>query len=181
MPPTVRSFAERYGFALLAVTVAVLARLALDPLLGDRLPFLLACLAVVAVAWHGGFGPSTLALALGTLATAYFFLPPRHALADSLDGHRVQVSGFLFLGLTIGLFSERLRAARRRAEENAREAVRRRHELEQEVLRRKQLEGELQRRAEELAAADRRKDEFLAVLSHELRGPLAPIRNAVQV
>jgi signal transduction histidine kinase/CheY-like chemotaxis protein len=29
--------------------------------------------------------------------------------------------------------------------------------------------------------ADRRKDEFLATLAHELRNPLAPIRNAVQV
>jgi signal transduction histidine kinase/CheY-like chemotaxis protein len=29
--------------------------------------------------------------------------------------------------------------------------------------------------------ADRRKDEFLAVLSHELRNPLAPIRNAVEI
>jgi PAS domain S-box-containing protein len=38
------------------------------------------------------------------------------------------------------------------------------------------------RRAEEtLKEADRRKDEFLAMLAHELRNPLAPIRNAVQV
>src|SRR5438477_8870331 len=29
--------------------------------------------------------------------------------------------------------------------------------------------------------ADRRKDEFLATLAHELRGPLAPIRNAVAI
>src|SRR4029079_2034094 len=29
--------------------------------------------------------------------------------------------------------------------------------------------------------SDRRKDEFLALLSHELRNPLAPIRNAVEV
>ena len=36
------------------------------------------------------------------------------------------------------------------------------------------------RRAEdELLEADRRKDEFLAILSHELRNPLAPIRNHV--
>jgi signal transduction histidine kinase/ActR/RegA family two-component response regulator len=181
MPPAARSLAERYGFALLAAAVALLARLALDPLLGDALPFLLACVAVVAAAWHGGFGPSALALALGTLATAYFFLTPRYSLAESLAGHRTPVFGFLFLGLIIGLFSERLRAARRRAEEHAREAVRQRQELEQEVTRRKRLEEELQRRAEELAAADRRKDEFLAVLSHELRGPLAPIRNALQV
>ncbi len=32
---------------------------------------------------------------------------------------------------------------------------------------------------EELREADRRKDEFLAVLSHELRNPLAPIRNSL--
>src|SRR5262249_45528738 len=34
--------------------------------------------------------------------------------------------------------------------------------------------------AEALRDADRRKDEFLAVLAHELRNPLAPIRNAIQ-
>jgi signal transduction histidine kinase/ActR/RegA family two-component response regulator len=32
-----------------------------------------------------------------------------------------------------------------------------------------------------LREADRRKDEFLAMLGHELRNPLAPIRNAVQI
>jgi PAS domain S-box-containing protein len=38
----------------------------------------------------------------------------------------------------------------------------------------------LRERADELAEAARRKDEFLATLAHELRNPLAPIRNAVQ-
>jgi signal transduction histidine kinase len=33
----------------------------------------------------------------------------------------------------------------------------------------------------ELREVDRRKDEFLAVLSHELRNPLGPIRNAVEL
>jgi signal transduction histidine kinase len=33
----------------------------------------------------------------------------------------------------------------------------------------------------QLQEADRRKDEFLAMLAHELRNPLAPIRNAAQV
>jgi PAS domain S-box-containing protein len=32
-----------------------------------------------------------------------------------------------------------------------------------------------------LQEADRRKDEFLAILAHELRNPLAPIRNALQI
>jgi signal transduction histidine kinase/CheY-like chemotaxis protein len=35
--------------------------------------------------------------------------------------------------------------------------------------------------AEKLAEADKRKDEFLSVLSHELRNPLAPIRNALHI
>jgi PAS domain S-box-containing protein len=39
--------------------------------------------------------------------------------------------------------------------------------------------GELRRAEEALRDADRRKDEFLAVLAHELRNPLAPIRYAV--
>jgi PAS domain S-box-containing protein len=39
-----------------------------------------------------------------------------------------------------------------------------------------------QKRTEQaLREADRRKDDFLAVLSHELRNPLAPLRNAVHI
>jgi signal transduction histidine kinase len=181
MRPTVRSLVARYAVAILAVVVALLGRLALDPLIGDRLPFLFFALAVAAVAWHGGLGPSLLALLLGLLACAYFFLEPRYSLVESVARSQIQVTGFLFLGVTIGLFSQALRAARRRAESSAGEANRRRWELEQEVLQRKRLELELQRRAEELAQADRRKDEFLAMLGHELRNPLGPIRNAVGV
>lgn len=46
---------------------------------------------------------------------------------------------------------------------------------------RKHLDAELRLRVGELAEADRRKDEFLAMLAHELRNPLAPVRNAVQI
>ena len=40
---------------------------------------------------------------------------------------------------------------------------------------------ELKMAEEALREADRRKDEFLAILAHELRNPLAPIRNAVEI
>jgi signal transduction histidine kinase len=39
----------------------------------------------------------------------------------------------------------------------------------------------LEARDAQLHEANRRKDEFLATLAHELRNPLAPVRNAVQV
>ena len=40
---------------------------------------------------------------------------------------------------------------------------------------------ELRQVAAELSQADRRKDEFLATLAHELRNPLAPIRNSLEL
>ena len=50
-----------------------------------------------------------------------------------------------------------------------------------DVSRQKRLEEELRRQTEEMREADRRKDEFLAMLSHELRNPLAPILHAVDL
>ncbi len=46
---------------------------------------------------------------------------------------------------------------------------------------RKALEDQLRRHVDELAEADRRKNQFIAMLGHELRNPLAPIRNAARV
>jgi PAS domain S-box-containing protein len=47
--------------------------------------------------------------------------------------------------------------------------------------RRRELERERERALAELQEVDRRKDEFLAMLSHELRNPLASILTAVEV
>lgn len=59
-------------------------------------------------------------------------------------------------------------------------------------IQQRSIEAELERRVRErteelntaneaLQMADRRKDEFLATLAHELRNPLAPIRNALEI
>ncbi len=56
------------------------------------------------------------------------------------------------------------------------ELVRAHQELEQRVAERTR---ELRRSNELLEEQDRRKNEFLAMLSHELRNPLAPLRNAL--
>ncbi len=50
-----------------------------------------------------------------------------------------------------------------------------------DVTERRLLEEELRQGSAELLAADRHKDEFLAILAHELRSPLAPITNAVEM
>jgi signal transduction histidine kinase len=53
--------------------------------------------------------------------------------------------------------------------------------LEREITERGRLEAELRLRAAQLSEDDRRKNEFLAMLAHELRNPLAPIRTAVDL
>jgi PAS domain S-box-containing protein len=50
-------------------------------------------------------------------------------------------------------------------------------DISAQVLARKDLEQS----REALGDADRRKDEFLATLAHELRNPLAPMRNAIEI
>jgi PAS domain S-box-containing protein len=50
-----------------------------------------------------------------------------------------------------------------------------------DLTERNRLEEQLRDRARELAAESLRKDEFLAMLAHELRNPLTPIRNAAEI
>jgi len=49
------------------------------------------------------------------------------------------------------------------------------------ITERRNVERKLQEQAQELSDQDRRKDEFLAMLSHELRNPLAPLTNALHM
>jgi len=74
----------------------------------------------------------------------------------------------------MGLDSVRLERAIRYAIQQRRYE----QELERKVAERTL---ELERANEALRAADKRKDEFLATLAHELRNPLAPIRNALEI
>jgi two-component system CheB/CheR fusion protein len=54
-------------------------------------------------------------------------------------------------------------------------------ETNRDITDRKRLERELSGRLEELNQADRHKNEFLATLAHELRNPLAPVLNVVEL
>src|ERR671913_1358252 len=73
----------RYGVAVLAVGMAFLVKLLLDPLIVQETPFLLVFGAIMISAWYGGLGPGLLATVAAGLATDYFFLPP----VNAFSGH----------------------------------------------------------------------------------------------
>lgn len=53
--------------------------------------------------------------------------------------------------------------------------------VSQDITDRRRLEDDLRRLAADLSETDRRKNEFLATLAHELRNPLAPMSNMLEV
>ena len=103
---------------------------------------------------------------------------------EILAAYKLGAVDFLFkpivpemLRAKAGVFVELERRAAEfaRQAELLREHERREHEQQLEQERRSWEQHALERRMGELAEADRRKDEFLAILGHELRNPLAPI------
>jgi signal transduction histidine kinase/ActR/RegA family two-component response regulator len=130
----------------------------LNPLLEDA-TFAVFLSAVVVVAWFGGIGPCVLAQTL-TLAAALLLTDPQPPNREPAVKVWAGLAAFFFVGIVAGVLSDSMRAARRRAQQEADEAISQR---------------------EQLREADRRKDEFLATLAHELRNPLAPIRTGLEL
>ncbi|MDR3633277.1 MAG: ATP-binding protein [Isosphaeraceae bacterium] len=144
----------RYGAAVLAVVLAVaLTRL---PAVGQFLGVLF-FLAVFVSAWYGGLGPGLLAI---SLPMAAIFAGLAAARRPPAPQQATGLAVFLGGGLLITTLVEALHVARRKAEQSMAEA---------------------QRHQQRLRDADRLKDEFLAMLAHELRNPLAAIGGALQL
>lgn len=146
-PPTRRSAVlVRYGSALVSVALATGVSLLLSPLeLGRDIPFSLFLLAVMVTAWFGGFGPASLALVLGTFLTAYFFVAPFNSLFIGDPKDQIALIVYIGIGIGITLLCGSLRAAQRRAELSAGQALDKQRQLEQEIADRKHVEETLMR------------------------------------
>jgi signal transduction histidine kinase/CheY-like chemotaxis protein len=148
----------RYGAAVVVVLAIAGLRALLAPLLGTQAPLLPFVLGVFAVAYLAGRGPALLASVLTPLlATFWFTAWPNDAPPTQWVAH------VLFFLLIAGLSTFLM------------------HELQKRSLAERQALAIAADHAQALREADRRKDEFLAMLAHELRNPLAPIRNVAYV
>jgi signal transduction histidine kinase len=143
--------AASYVAAAIFVGSALAVRWMLDPWLGDFQPLSLLFGGVALAVWLGGPGPAVAATLLGYFASDYLFIPPRGVFGVFGVQEAVSLLTYLLSCGIIIAFGEGLRRANRRTKLYA----------------------------DGLERAERHKDEFLAVLAHELRNLLAPIRHAV--
>lgn len=143
---------EKYFLAFLLVLAATVARLALNPILNENAPLLIFTLPVAAAALHGGFGPAIFATFLGGTVGAYLFVNGI-GFDEFTLAEQVGVALFFGIGSILSYLGGKLMQARNQAQESA----------------------------EQLKAADKRKDEFISMLGHELRNPLAGISTASEL
>lgn len=82
-----RSFAVRYGIALLALLIATVARLVLDPVVPAAVPFAFYFLAVLAATVAGGVGPGIFTIVLSSfISWALFVTRSFHVTFDKIPG-----------------------------------------------------------------------------------------------
>jgi PAS domain S-box-containing protein len=93
---------------------------------------------------------------------------------------RVGAAELRHVGIVFNDITERKNLERQRELALAQEeALRKEAETATRAL--AEVQEALHKRVAQLAAADRHRNEFLAILAHELRNPLTPLRNAVQI
>jgi signal transduction histidine kinase len=167
--PQVRSRRlAHYGGAVLISGVSITAREFLIPELGLELPYITLFPAVAFSGWLGGFGPGATCTALSALAAAYLWVPSTRLFAS---GPTLGDAVGLVLFCGVGLFVSALAEARLRALARTTRQVK-------EVRQAQEREQEARSEAEQANTA---KDEFLAILAHELRQPLAAMVGALAV
>jgi signal transduction histidine kinase len=121
--------AARYFVAFCAVVLAMVARWALNPVLGDNLPYVTLYPAVAFGAWCCGVGPSVLLTVVGIIGARYLFILPKYSLSvpdvPQVVGLLAFASGAAVV-IAIGEFVRRDSAALHRAQGELEEKVQQR-------------------------------------------------------
>ena len=120
----------QYGIAVGAAVVAILVRLALEPVLDFRLPYITLFPAIVLSAWCGGLWPGFLTTLLCAVAATYFWIEPTHSFAVDHTSDLLGLVIFLAIGGVISATNEAWRrgtsaliaSEQRLAESKARQA-----------------------------------------------------------
>src|SRR5262249_128973 len=107
------------GAAVLATTVALACRLALDPFLGHQLPYVTFFAAIGFTTWYAGLSAAVTATLLGGLASVWFFVPPRFSLAIDDGSQQVGLATYFVVSLAFVAFGQVMQRARLRAEDLA--------------------------------------------------------------
>ena len=140
-----------YACAIISVAAALLARLLLNPLLGDRFPFLLFTGAVMVTAWYGGFRPAMAAALLSGLVADFFLVIPRFSFHLQSPEALFGLAAYFATVIGIAALAGSMHAARRKAQ--AADAISHQRNLDLEKAR-EQLETRLQERTQELTRAN---------------------------
>ena len=102
---------KAYLLAAGCVALAFVLRLVLDPVWGDRLPYVFFFLAVLLVARYTGTGPVLATAGAGFVLADWFFIPPRHSLLIQDEANWVSTGFFFFLTIVVVVLSRRTRLA----------------------------------------------------------------------
>jgi PAS domain S-box-containing protein len=106
----------QYVRAVLAAILVMLVRQLLDPLLEGNPALTLPLLAVMFVAWAGGFGPALVTLLLSLIGFTVLFLEPRGTLTVGGLSDQLALGLFVFCGVGAALLGEAQQHARRQAD-----------------------------------------------------------------
>ena len=104
-----RSAVWRYGLATVGVGIALVVRLAFDPVLGRQSPLLLFTVAIMVLARLLGSGPGLASTLLGGLCGWYFFVDPRNSFAIADPAETVNLALYALVGIGISLLGGQLR------------------------------------------------------------------------
>ena len=114
---------QSFLLVLASVAASALVRLALTPLVGHRVAFIMFFPALVFSAWVGGWMGGLTALALSAMAASWF-ISPAHSLLVAGRTDQITLVVFVIVGLSVSALSSAQQQASRRAEDAADEARR---------------------------------------------------------